>query len=188
MGTDDTDIAVPDAYYMVFESNGNEVDFVVEYALKNTAEVQPSEIEALEDYKYGDVWRLAADVPAQGDLLPSPIPAHSYIICTRDKIGDFSWGDWAQSPFPLYDLALSPLIKYTEASGYNKDYYNFGEDSGNIYEEMKRLDYDNEFNYLYEIPENKMIKNPLKATSFLNVNHVYNKFTICEAKLPSILV
>ena len=188
MGTDEENIAVPDGYYMVFDSDGSEVDFKVEYALKNTTAVEPSVIEALTDYKYGDVWRLASEVPAQGDELPSGIPAGYYIICTRDKIGDFSWGDWAMTPFPLYDLALSSLIKFEEASGYNKDYYDFGDNSNSVYQKMKELDYDNEFNYLYEIPENKMIKNPLKATSFLNVNHVYNKFTICEAKLPSILV
>lgn len=187
-GTDEENIAEPKSYYMTFDSDGSEVTFMVEYALKNPEAVEPSVIEALEDYKYGDVWKLASEVPAHGDEQPTAIPAGYYIICTRDKIGDFSWGDWAMTPFPLYDLALTPLVKFVEASGYNKDYYNLEDGSSTLYDLIKSLDYDNEFNYLYEIPGNKLIKNPLKATSFLNVNHVYNKFTICESKLPSILV
>ena len=36
------------------------------------------------------------------------------------------------------------------------------------------------FNYFYVPDQDKLIKNPLKSTSFNNFNHFYNPFTICK--------
>jgi hypothetical protein len=36
------------------------------------------------------------------------------------------------------------------------------------------------FNYLYEPSDDKMILNPLKSTTFNNINHFYNQYTICK--------
>ena len=45
---------------------------------------------------------------------------------------------------------------------------------------MPRFDKDNIFNYTYQVDEDELISNPLDGASFLNPNHVFNKFTICE--------
>lgn len=186
-GTDnETNIAEPKTYYMTFTSDGSDAQFTLSYSLKDTTAKTKAQMEALVDYKYGDVYQLSEAIPPMDEGLEHGASVGDYVICTRDFLHSFSWSDWAATPFPLYDIALSPLIKYKKASGFNKDYYNLPDVS--LYNKIKELDYDNEFNYLYEIPETKLIKNPLKATSFLNVNHVYNKFTICESKLPSVLV
>lgn len=191
---DDPNLAEPKTYYMTFDAatDGEGHTLRVQYLLKNPTEktATAAGFDA-GDYKYGDVFQIANDVDPIRDVLEKGIKAHEYVICTRDKYGEFSWSDWAVTPFPLYDLALTPLTKFEFASDLSEkdsDYYNLGDDNETLYDELKKLDYDDEFNYLYEIPGNKLIKNPLKATSFLNTNHVYNQFTICESKLPDILV
>lgn len=49
------------------------------------------------------------------------------------------------------------------------------------YEELiPQFDIDNQFQYVYDIPENVLIEDPLDPYSFLNPYHIYNKFTICQ--------
>ena len=45
---------------------------------------------------------------------------------------------------------------------------------------IPRFDVDNIFNYTYQVDDDELIANPLEAASFLNTNHIYNKFTICQ--------
>lgn len=45
---------------------------------------------------------------------------------------------------------------------------------------IPRFDRDNVFNYTYQVDEDELIEDPLEAASFLNPNHIFNKFTICE--------
>jgi hypothetical protein len=45
---------------------------------------------------------------------------------------------------------------------------------------ISKLDINSEFNYLYQIPDDDLIDNPLKALSFLKSSHIYNKYSICE--------
>lgn len=45
---------------------------------------------------------------------------------------------------------------------------------------IPRFDVDNIFNYTYQVDDDELIENPLEAASFLNTNHIYNKFTICQ--------
>ena len=42
------------------------------------------------------------------------------------------------------------------------------------------LDKKHIFNYTYVVPEEDMVRNPLVASSFLDTNHIYNKFTMCR--------
>ena len=45
---------------------------------------------------------------------------------------------------------------------------------------MAYLDQGNIFNYTYIVPQSDLIENPLKASSFIDSNHVFNRFTICQ--------
>lgn len=45
---------------------------------------------------------------------------------------------------------------------------------------LQNFDYDNEYQYNYQVPEATMIKNPLLPISFTDPHHIYNKFTICK--------
>ena len=45
---------------------------------------------------------------------------------------------------------------------------------------LMELDSNNLYNYTYQPASGEAIENPLSASSFLNNNHIYNKFTICQ--------
>ena len=49
-----------------------------------------------------------------------------------------------------------------------------------LFKKLQDLDYDNQFNYGYIVPDDKLIDNPLTAASFLDPNHPYNRATICR--------
>lgn len=49
-----------------------------------------------------------------------------------------------------------------------------------LFQKLQDLDYDNQFNYSYIVPDDKLIDNPLAAASFLDPNHPYNRATICR--------
>ena len=51
---------------------------------------------------------------------------------------------------------------------------------GDIEARLMELDSNNLYNYTYQPASGEAIENPLSATSFLNNNHIYNKFTICQ--------
>jgi hypothetical protein len=51
---------------------------------------------------------------------------------------------------------------------------------------LKELDVNNLYNYTYQPEEGNVINNPLSAASFLNDNHIYNKFTICQPRASGI--
>ena len=77
---------------------------------------------------------------------------------------------------PIYKYTL-PIIDYTDEG--DAIYM----DSGFAYavlQKMISLDSNNLYDYTYSINEDEYIQNPLDATAFLNVNHIYNKFTICQ--------
>ena len=45
---------------------------------------------------------------------------------------------------------------------------------------LASLDINNRYKYNYIPDESILIKNPLDPNSFLNANHIYNQFTICQ--------
>ena len=53
-----------------------------------------------------------------------------------------------------------------------------GDEFDTIREKIKRLDVDEEFNYMFKPSSNDLIENPLNAKEFFNSNHVYNNFII----------
>ena len=58
--------------------------------------------------------------------------------------------------------------------------YNADGTKTTLFNKLQALDYDNQFNYGYVVPEDKLIDNPLIAASFLDPNHPYNRATICR--------
>ena len=48
------------------------------------------------------------------------------------------------------------------------------------------FDKTNLFNYTYEVPENDLIVDPLNPSSFLDMNHVFNSYTICQMDLSNL--
>ena len=51
---------------------------------------------------------------------------------------------------------------------------------GDIEARLMELDSNNLYNYTYQPASGEAVENPLSAASFLNNNHIYNKFTICQ--------
>ena len=45
---------------------------------------------------------------------------------------------------------------------------------------MKKVTVNNKYNYTYVVDKDEEIKNPLNAEAFLDSNHIFNKFTICQ--------
>lgn len=71
-------------------------------------------------------------------------------------------------------ITIYPLFKY------NKLYQQNGCNYDDVLTRMQTLDTDGLYNYTYEVPEEDLVENPLSAKSFLNENHIYNKFAICQ--------
>lgn len=63
---------------------------------------------------------------------------------------------------------------YCFKTQFNEDEFN------NMRELLSSMDLENRFNYTYVIPEMYIVENPLSSKSFLDTNHVFNPFTICE--------
>lgn len=72
-----------------------------------------------------------------------------------------------------------------------------GLDFESVRKEVISLNKDNKgeprFNYLYQVPEDSLIENPLDALSFTRKDHIFNKFTICQwveekTATPNILI
>lgn len=59
-----------------------------------------------------------------------------------------------------------------------------GDRFNQIFNRLVELDRQDLYKYIYEVPESVLINNPLNPKSFLNSNHIYNEFTICEMNTP----
>lgn len=51
---------------------------------------------------------------------------------------------------------------------------------------IKMFDPNHKFNYTYTAPQGQIIENPLEAIEFLNMNHIYHDFTICQLDTSSL--
>lgn len=71
-------------------------------------------------------------------------------------------------------ITLQNPFLYTHTEMIDDEYFE------RILQLIPRFDKDNVFNYTYQVNEDECISNPLEAASFMNTNHIYNKFTICE--------
>lgn len=72
-------------------------------------------------------------------------------------------------------IKLGDLYKYSFSE-------NISEYKYALYLDLIRnvFDKQNIFNYTYTIPESKLITDPLDPNSFLDINHVFNPYTICQ--------
>ena len=50
-----------------------------------------------------------------------------------------------------------------------------------LLDEISDLDVNKVFDYSYTVPEEDLVENPLLPKSFTEINHVYNRYTICQA-------
>jgi hypothetical protein len=83
-------------------------------------------------------------------------------------------------------VVVKPIVKYeyshtyenSKHSGDSNQYAN--PSTQRVLAAMKLYDYDDSFNYTHSVDKDVLIENPLNPISFLDVNHPYNKFTICQ--------
>lgn len=83
----------------------------------------------------------------------------------------------------------TPILNYYETTGYigfdlsykydkpdwiSDDFYT------SVINRMRLLDRNKMYDYSYVVDKDILIKNPVDSGSFLNSNHIYNKFTICQ--------
>lgn len=71
-------------------------------------------------------------------------------------------------------VLIKDIFKYKAPDNISVNYFN------RIQTLIKRLDINNKFDYTYSFSNVNAIENPLEAKSFLNANHIYNNFTICQ--------
>lgn len=71
-------------------------------------------------------------------------------------------------------LTINPFYKYTDDANHLS-----------LIPILTHLDRDLIFDYLYQVPEEDLIEDPLVAKSFVDANHILNPFTICEWNIGS---
>ena len=81
-----------------------------------------------------------------------------------------------------YNIDISEPIKISLGNPmkfvYNE---NINKDKVKSYLQLvKKLDVNDHYNYMYQISDNELIVDPLAPSSFLNYNHPFYKYTICE--------
>lgn len=52
---------------------------------------------------------------------------------------------------------------------------------------VKQLDVNSNFDYTYDVRDSDLVEYPLSPKSFNDVNHVYNKFTICQSDFSNVV-
>ena len=80
-------------------------------------------------------------------------------------------------------IYVEPLYQYDERNSDNSFETLYGLSDSDILGEVQRLDYESRFAYNYKVDTAEEIVDPLKASSFFDINHVYNKYTIGKAEL-----
>ena len=71
------------------------------------------------------------------------------------------------------------MYKYTKADELPTTTFNA------VLDEVIYLDKEKVFNYLYQVPVDDEIKDPLDSESFVNEKHCYNPYTICQINTKS---
>ena len=95
-------------------------------------------------------------------------------ITTQWKNGDGELIDATDCRATYTISTLSRYVSHIPFDAYKDNVLAF------INDVISKLDINSEFNYLYQIPDDDLIDNPLKALSFLKSSHIYNKYSICE--------
>lgn len=94
------------------------------------------------------------------------------LSCTYTLVIDAKSDETNTSPITF----LSPI----RFSPKDEELLYSGDEPTALFNKLQALDYDNQFNYGYVVPDDKLIENPLTAASFLDPNHPYNRATICR--------
>jgi hypothetical protein len=71
-------------------------------------------------------------------------------------------------------LSFDLAYKYQKPDDISQDLFNI------IINRMKMLDKERLYDFSYVVDDDVLIKNPLSSDSFMNINHIYNKFIICQ--------
>ena len=78
-------------------------------------------------------------------------------------------------------IIFDTIFKYSENYKIEKNEYNMTEgDYYRLLNKIMELDINKKYNYAYIVDEDEEIENPLDAESFVDPNHIFNKFTICQ--------
>jgi hypothetical protein len=86
----------------------------------------------------------------------------------KEEVGQEYW--YSTSGNIRFDL----VYKYDKPENISDELYN------SIINKMYLLDSDSIYNFTNIVDENNNIENPLEAKNFLDKNHIYNNFTICQ--------
>ena len=71
-------------------------------------------------------------------------------------------------------LSFDLAYKYDKPESMSQDLFNI------IVNKIELLDKDRLYDFSYVVDKDILIENPLDSESFMNTNHIYNKFTICQ--------
>lgn len=71
-------------------------------------------------------------------------------------------------------LSFDLAYKYDKPETMSQDFFNI------IVNKIELLDKDRLYDFSYVVDKDVLIENPLESNSFMNPNHIYNKFTICQ--------
>ena len=86
-------------------------------------------------------------------------------------------------------ILIKQLLRYKESDIINSFNVTSGGVTTNLVnEKINDLNTDTIYNYTYDIDDSIRIDNPLSSISFLNYNHFYNPFTICQLLAPTLIV
>ena len=78
-------------------------------------------------------------------------------------------------------IRIHPLFVYDYMrNSTDSDYKGFFCVEETLIKKICELDINNDFNYIYQPPEDTKITNPLSPSSYFNNNHFCNKFTISQ--------
>lgn len=81
---------------------------------------------------------------------------------------------------PNIEVYMYPIYKYTKPKNLSSNTAWDNEIYEKIYEKIRLLDCNNKFNYTYVVNDDEKIVDPLDSKSFLDLNHPYNDYTICQ--------
>lgn len=97
------------------------------------------------------------------------------------KYGDPTITFSAKSASDISGTLTISSLKVVEST--SSIFNNYGSSLGFAIHEVQKLDTKKVFNYMLSIPDSQLIKDPLNPKSFFNTNHIYNSYTIGNAKL-----
>ncbi len=87
-------------------------------------------------------------------------------------------------------IRIGNLIKLNNYNSdeINTDDYKLIDNINNILLNMKNLDTNNIFNWVYKVPDYNKVVQPTLAKSFWNLNHIYNKYTLPKFNILNLKV